>query len=154
MANTHPSNEPSAIRLMRLMNDHLPEILLREQRNEGLILLYGTGEYWTAFEKSACQLCRIFPEAETSVLANTPGPFPAVMASITDERLTDYGRRHSLALDLPDYKEISVPAMQPEQYSTWYRETVKAFMPAIKAMKARKSWMQTVPEESFSTDGR
>ena len=54
--------EPSGVRLMAFLAAHRTEVLAREQNNERFIHLYGTGGYWAAFERSAYQLCRLFPE--------------------------------------------------------------------------------------------
>ena len=59
--------EPSGVRLMAFLAAHRTEVLAREQNNERFIHLYGTGGYWAAFERSAYQLCRLFPRNETAV---------------------------------------------------------------------------------------
>ena len=64
-------SEPCGIRLMRLMETRLLDIIRQEHSNRNCIHLYGTGEYWTAFEQSAYLLCRIFPGNAISVITHT-----------------------------------------------------------------------------------
>ena len=74
---------PSGIRLMNLLREHLTEIMDRERANQNSIHLYRTGAYWVAFECSAYQLYRAFPDSETMPLRLFAYPFPIVMVSVT-----------------------------------------------------------------------
>ena len=58
------SSLPSGVRLVRLLNEHLNDIMNRERANQNSIHLYCTGPYWVAFERSAYQLRRTFPDSE------------------------------------------------------------------------------------------
>ena len=60
------STLPSGVRLVALLNDHLCEIMGRERANHTSMHLYCTGPYWVAFERSAYQLRRAFPDSETT----------------------------------------------------------------------------------------
>lgn len=60
------STLPSGVRLVALLNDHLCEIMERERANHTSMHLYCTGPYWVAFERSAYQLRRAFPDSETT----------------------------------------------------------------------------------------
>ena len=55
------SSLPSGVRLVRLLNEHLNDIMNRERANQNSIHLYCTGPYWVAFERSAYQLRHVFP---------------------------------------------------------------------------------------------
>ena len=59
---------PSGIRLMLLLKERLVEIMDRERANQNSIHLYCTGPYWVAFECSAYQLYRAFPDSELAPL--------------------------------------------------------------------------------------
>ena len=59
---------PSGLRLMNLLRERLTEIMDRERANQNSIHLYCTGAYWVAFECSAYQLYRAFPDSETMPL--------------------------------------------------------------------------------------
>ena len=63
------STLPSGVRLVALLNDHLCEIMGRERANHTSMHLYCTGPYWVAFERSAYQLRRAFPDSETTLAA-------------------------------------------------------------------------------------
>ena len=90
---------PSGLRLMNLLREHLTEIMDRERANQNSIHLYCTGPYWVAFECSAYQLYRAFPDSETMPLRLFAYPFPIVMVSVTDRSLRSYARKHILRRD-------------------------------------------------------
>ena len=106
------------MRLMRLMDARLFDIIRQEHKNRNCIHLYGTGEYWAAFEQSAYLLCRIFPENETAV----------VMANIPDRTLKVYSRSHIFRCDEADYKEFIAEEITPKQYQIWHRKEVQGFL--------------------------
>lgn len=93
------SSLPSGIRLVALLNEHLGEIMGRERTNRTSIHLYCTGAYWVAFECSAYQLRRVFPDSETTPMRLLGYPFPIVMVSVTDRSLRSYVRKHILRRD-------------------------------------------------------
>ena len=70
------STLPSGVRLVALLNDHLREIMGRERANHTSMHLYCTGPYWVAFERSAYQLRRAFPDSETTPMRLFGYPFP------------------------------------------------------------------------------
>lgn len=120
--------EPCGIRLMRLMDTRLFEIVRKEHGNERIIHLYGIGEYWAAFEQSAYLLCRVFPKTEISVVTHAAYPFPVVMAGIADRELTDYSRRHIFKRDETDYKELITAEISRRHYQIWHRNEVQGFL--------------------------
>ena len=105
------STLPSGVRLVALLNDHLGEIMGRERANHTSMHLYCTGPYWVAFERSAYQLRRAFPDSETTPMRLLGYPFPVVMVSVTDRSLRSYARKHILRIDEPDYKRLTVPVV-------------------------------------------
>ena len=92
------SSLPSGIRLMSLLREHLDEIMGRERTNLTSIHLYCTGLYWVAFERSAYQLYRAFPDSEIMPMRLYAYPFPIVMVSVTDRLLRSYARKHILKM--------------------------------------------------------
>ena len=82
---------PSGIRLQQLIQNRYKEILAREKNNDKFIHLYDIDAYWVAFERSAYQLRRVFPDSETTPLRLFAYPFPIVMVSVT-ESLTPFVR--------------------------------------------------------------
>ena len=108
------STLPSGVRLVALLNDHLGEIMGRERANHTSMHLYCTGPYWVAFERSAYQLRRAFPDSETTPMRLLGYPFPVVMVSVTDRSLRSYARKHILRIDEPDYKRLTVPVFPAE----------------------------------------
>ena len=116
---------PSGLRLMNLLREHLTEIMDRECANQNSIHLYCTGAYWVAFECSAYQLYRAFPDSETMPLRLFAYPFPIVMVSVTDRSLSSYARRHILRRDDKDYKQLTVPVLSLADYHEWHAGEVE-----------------------------
>ena len=119
------SSLPSGIRLVALLNEHLNEIMERERMNHTSIHLYCTGPYWVAFERSAYQLHRAFPDSETTPLRLFAYPFPIVMVSVTDRSLRSYARKHILRRDDIDYKLLTASQLSHEDYQAWHAGEVK-----------------------------
>ena len=116
---------PSGIRLMLLLKERLVEIMDRERANRNSIHLYCTGPYWVAFERSAYQLHRTFPDSETMPLRLFAYPFPIVMVSVTDRSLRSYTRKHILRRDGSDYKLLTVPGFSLVDYREWHAGEVE-----------------------------
>lgn len=119
------SSLPSGLRLVALLNDHLSEIMGRERANRTSIHLYCTGPYWVAFECSAYQLRRVFPDSDTTPMRLLGYPFPVVMVSVTDRSLRSYARKHILRRDDMDYKLLTASGFSPEDYREWHAGEVK-----------------------------
>ena len=119
------SSLPSGIRLMNLLREHLTEIMDRERVNRNSIHLYCTGPYWVAFERSAYQLYRAFPDSETTPMRLYGYPFPIVMVSVTDRSLSSYARKHILRRDDKDYKQLTVPGFSLSDYQGWHKREVE-----------------------------
>ena len=124
------SEIPSGIRLMLLLKGHLREIMNRECANQTSIHLYCTGSYWVAFERSAYQLRRAFPDSEITPMRLYAYPFPVVMVSVTDRSLRSYARRHILRRDDKDCKQLTVPELSAPAYQAWHTREVKG-LPAL-----------------------
>ena len=119
------SSLPSGIRLMSLLRERLTEIMDRERANRNSMHLYCTGPYWVAFERSAYQLYRAFPDSETTPMRLFAYPFPIVMASVTDRSLGAYARKHILRRDNKDYKLLTVPEFSLSAYREWHAGEVE-----------------------------
>ncbi len=119
------SSLPSGVRLVRLLNEHFSEIMSRERANQNSMHLYCTGPYWVAFEYSAYQLRRAFPDSEVTPMRLLGYPFPVVMVSVTDRSLRSYARKHILRRDDKDYKQLTVPRLSLVDYREWHAGEVK-----------------------------
>ena len=119
------SSLPSGVRLVRLLNEHLSDIMNRERTNIASIHLYCTGLYWVAFEYSAYQLRRAFPDSEVTPMRLLGYPLPVVMVSVTDRSLRSYARKHILRRDDKDYKQLTVPGLSLVDYREWHAGEVK-----------------------------
>ena len=119
------SSLPSGVRLVRLLNEHLNDIMSRERANQNSIHLYCTGPYWVAFECSAYQLRHVFPDSEITPMRLLGYPFPVVMVSVTDRSLRSYTRKHILRRDGSDYKLLTVPGFPLADYREWHAGEVE-----------------------------
>lgn len=131
MNDYHQTNEPSGIRLMRLMNTHMPEIIRKEQSNVNSIKLYGTGDYWSAFEQSAYLLCKVFTTNNITVITSKVYPFPVMMATISDKALRAYAKSHIYTCDKIDYKEILATDISVKDYQKWRKKEIDGFALAM-----------------------
>ena len=119
------SSLPSGVRLVALLNEHLGDIMSRERTNTASIHLYRTGPYWVAFECSAYQLRRAFPDSEVTPMRLLGYPFPVVMVSVTDRSLRSYARKHILRRDDKDYKQLAVLGLSLVDYRACHAGEVK-----------------------------
>ena len=106
------------------------EIMNRECANQTSIHLYCTGSYWVAFERSAYQLRRAFPDSEITPMRLYAYPFPVVMVSVTDRSLRLYERKHIAKQNGADYKLLTVPELSAPAYQAWHSREVKG-LPAL-----------------------
>ena len=77
----------SLVEFTELLKNRLSDILFQEAGNDKYIYLYLADGYWTAFEKSAYRLCRIYESAMLLPMRLTFAPFPFVTASIMQDNL-------------------------------------------------------------------
>ena len=119
------SSLPSGVRLVRLLNEHLNDIMSRERANQNSIHLYCTGPYWVAFECSAYQLRHVFPDSEITPMRLLGYPFPVVMVSVTDRSLRLYARKHILRWDETDYVVLTAPESSSTDYRRWHAGEVE-----------------------------
>lgn len=110
---------------MDLVRNQHAEILAREKGNDRFVHLYHTGTYWVAFERSACQLNRIFPKCGIFLLKVDGSPEYVVMASVPCEEVDAYVRRHIVRCDEGDYKVLVVSALQAREYCRWHMGAVR-----------------------------
>ena len=114
--NGKPNVEPAWMSLKRLVETRMIEILRKEQDNKRYIRLYGTEDYWHAFEESAFQLERLFRKGETTLF------------SIPDSELRAYIQQHIPVCDKHDYKKLLVAEFSAAEYRAWHEHAVKEFL--------------------------
>ena len=99
------SSLPSGVRLVRLLNEHLNDIMNRERANQNSI--------------------HLFPDSEITPMRLLGYPFPVVMVSVTDRSLRSYARKHILRRDDKDYKQLTVPGFSLSDYQGWHKREVE-----------------------------
>lgn len=108
----------SLLEFTELLKNRLTDLLLIEADNDKHVFLYLADGYWTAFEKSAYRLCRIYEPVMLLPMRLPFVPFPIVTASINQDSLqaalnfTDYQNWHDRATHaLRNLKEEALPPM-------------------------------------------
>ena len=109
----------SGLRLQSLLLHEITTILHQEFDNESAIYLYNTGTHWVAFEHSAYQLCRQYPESDLTPFFFDNYPFPVLMASIQAKDLKNKSLNGRMTL--------KAPKLNLRQYRAWHRREVKQF---------------------------
>ncbi len=127
MRTSKSNTEPCGIRLMKLIDTRLSAIAKGERHNDNKMCLYGTGEYWVAFDHSAYQLKRLFPDLKIFVVNHPLYPFTVVGASIPDVQLNTYRRKNMCHKSGADYLEYAVDAIDTANYSDWHSNEVRSF---------------------------
>ncbi len=130
---TNVNSDPSGVRLLRLINTKIYEIANREIDNENRLCLYGTGGYWTAFDRSAFALSLIFPELPSFVVTPPGSSFSVVGLTVSDRALKCFMRSHSAVRQELDYMEFTVDPIPSEAYESWHSQTVNGYMDIIHA---------------------
>ncbi len=111
------------MQLQNLMEAQHVKILNREKDNACRAYLYNAGEYWIAFERSAWQLCQLFPQSNVSILHLKTYPFPIVMASVLYQHALPYFRQH-IVQTFRDHTILLTSALPSTKYCKWHRDTV------------------------------
>ncbi len=126
------NNEPSGVRLIRLINTRLLDIVKREETNRDTMCLYSTGAYWHGFEHSAYFLSRIFPDFESLVLNHPAYPFPIVGVSVPTKEFMKYKSKHEAICSKEDYVEFKVDLINTKEYSAWHQKMVDQYLEALR----------------------
>lgn len=77
----------SLLEFTELLKNRLTDLLLIEADNDKHVFLYLADGYWTAFEKSAYRLCRIYEPVMLLPMRLPFVPFPIVTANINQDSL-------------------------------------------------------------------
>ena len=119
---------PSAInnmldKLNIFLTKDLKSVLKKELHNENRVNLYGIGEYWVAFEKSAYLLKQMIQKEDAPVVLHIKGhPFPVIMYNIHYHRVDDMRRKHVMAKKSLEFLQFVTHPIDDNSYTQWYRE--------------------------------
>lgn len=105
----------SGKQLLVLLSERRDEIINRENGNNDRIFVYDTGRRWTAFEKSAYQLARLYSGCEVMPLILNGYPFPIVIASVPHHAISDIRSGNDGVCSIPAQRAISL-----RTYQTWH----------------------------------
>ena len=119
------SSQPSGVRLLALLQGQGQEILRREENNASLMHLYGTGTHWVAFERSACQLSRLCPEAKIIPMRLSGFPFPVVMATFGQAQSEHFIHGCPEVEEGSDRLSFKMPALPDGEYGVWHNRQVE-----------------------------
>lgn len=97
-------------------------IVSRECANENSVHLYGIGQYWAAFDKSAYLLeTMVDDEFDAAIIHVKDYPFPLLMYCLHYEKVKSLCRNHIMAANEMDYLKLLGTPISPISYSRWYR---------------------------------
>lgn len=113
------------VRLNTLLAESQFGMLDLERNNDRHIHLYDLSGYWASFDRSAYQLCRLFPTSELSLVDTKGYPLPIIMAAITDATLQEYMRHHIVRREDNGRITLSVGILQDSDYRQWYRDSLQ-----------------------------
>mgnify|MGYP000109940034 FL=1 len=119
---------PSGIRLRQLIQNQYKEILTREKNNDKFIHLYDIGEYWAAFERSACRLSGLFSENELTLFCVPDCVEYVVMASVPADEAESYFREYIILHDGIYRKVWSEHSLLMEDYRHWHETAVRSVL--------------------------
>ncbi len=119
--------EPSGILLMRLINTRILDIARLESSDGSRLRLYGTGGWWTAFDRSAFALSRFFPRAESLVVTPPGCPFSVVGLTVSDRQLKKFMKDRRAVVEDVDYVEFEGETLDSDAYDNWYNKIVKTY---------------------------
>ena len=119
------SSQPSGVRLLALLQGQGQEILRREENNASLMHLYGTGTHWVAFERSACQLSSLCPEAKIIPMRLSGFPFPVVMATFGQAQSEHFIHGLPEVEEGSDRLSFKMPALPDGEYGVWHNRQVE-----------------------------
>ena len=112
-------------RVTTLLEGRLRQILRKERDNENRVHLYGVGEYWVAFERSAYLFEQLDAKASTPVVMHLRDyPFPIVMHAAHYTRVDALCRHHVMSRRTMEYLQLMTRPMDSGSYNRWYRKQV------------------------------
>lgn len=97
-------------------------IMKRENINGNRVHLYGVGQYWAAFDKSAFLLEKMTKENCGIVILHLKDhPFPILMYCVHYEKVKDLCRKYMTAKKGLEYLQFITHPADEESYYEWYR---------------------------------
>lgn len=108
-----------------LLAKNTKTIMTRENTNENRVHLYGIGQYWAAFDKSAFLLEQMTNRnSDVAILHLKDYPFPILMHCVHYEKVKDLCRKHVMAKQSLEYLQFLTHPIDSKSYNKWYREYV------------------------------
>lgn len=117
---------PNLTKLNTLLTKDLNKILQQEQDNENRVNMYGVGEYWVAFQRSAYLLeCITHKKEDRIVLHLDNYPFPVVMHNIHYNKVNDMCRSHIATKKTLEFLQLTTTPINEQSYIKWFRKILK-----------------------------
>lgn len=105
-----------------LLEKSSKSIITRESTNENRVHLYGAGQYWAAFDKSAFLLEKMTDEESyASVIRLKNYPLPLLMHCVHYEKVKGLCRKHVMAKKSLEYLQLLTHPIDSQSYNEWYR---------------------------------
>ncbi len=111
--------------VLMLLEKESTNILKRENANENLVHLYGVGEFWAAFDRSAFMLEQMTNQnSDAAILRLKDYPFPVLMYCVHYEKVKDLCRKHIMKKRGLEYLQFLTHPIDTDSYNKWYRDYV------------------------------
>lgn len=108
-----------------LLTKDLKSVLKKELHNENRVNLYGVGEYWASFEKSAYLFEQMTHDEEAPIVLYIKGhPFPVVMHTTHYKRVDDMCRKHIIAKRGLEFLQFITHPIDESSYTQWHKEHI------------------------------
>lgn len=143
MESNRQTTIPAGLQFAALVRQRIGDILAREMHDDGMMHLYHTGAYWTAFEHSAYRLASLCPYTRVTPLLVRGIPRAIVTACITDSLLASATR--ALAHTTDTQHERTYRMTRPtdtEEYCHWHQQQA-AIIEGV-ALSVRNAYRPTV----------
>lgn len=123
MESNRQTTIPAGLQFAALVRQRIGDILAREMHDDGMMHLYHTGAYWTAFEHSAYRLASLCPYTRVTPLLVRGIPRAIVTACITDSLLASATRGLAHTTDTQNERayRMTRPA-DTEGYRHWHQQ--------------------------------
>lgn len=109
-----------------LLQNHLQDILFQEASNDRYMYLYYADRYWTAFERSAFQLRRLYPDAELIPMKLSLASFPILLANVRQDDLHKVVKRLACRKATTKERVYAVERIRNLSiYNKWHNEETR-----------------------------
>lgn len=111
--------------VLMLLEKESQTILTRENANENRVHLYGVGQYWASFDRSAYLLEKMTKaESDAAVIRWKDYPFPIFLYCVHYEQIKELCKMHIMTKQELEYIQFITSGIDANSYNKWCRKHV------------------------------